>query len=117
MVPQRLVGTTPGPCTPKLKRKMKSSKLDWRSSDYIPSDNQSKSKMNSGATVINSKASVGRNRYSYSPTPEVILDRIPCPITGCGNFGGRGYKRSYIVKHLNSHTAVIKASAGEREKL
>ena len=58
-----------------------------------------------------------RQIISESSKSKIVLDRIWCPVSGCGNFGGRGYKRSYIVKHLNSHTEILKARAEEREKV
>ena len=40
-----------------------------------------------------------------------------CPITGCKNFGGRGYARSTFVNHINnSHSHTILADDTEREK-
>ena len=56
-----------------------------------------------GVPMKKRRKEVQPNTYQKAlqfPKPEVVLDRISCPVSGCGNFGGRGYKRSYIVKHL-----------------
>ena len=51
------------------------------------------------------------------PNPKVTLSRISCPVKGCRNCGGKGYKRSYIFQHLKSHVAELLASQPEREEL
>ena len=39
----------------------------------------------------------------------IALDvRHDCPIPGCYNYGGRGYKDSTIIGHLQTHSAVIR---------
>ena len=49
--------------------------------------------------------------------PNVSLGKIWCPVKGCKNFGGKGYMRSYIFKHLKSHVVELSASEAERVKL
>ena len=40
-----------------------------------------------------------------------------CPVTGCKNNGGLGYKDSYFSKHISAHNAILVQSAEEREKV
>ena len=44
-------------------------------------------------------------------------DRIDCPVTGCRNCGGKGYKRSYIIRHMRDHVTELKRSSEERDKV
>lgn len=37
-----------------------------------------------------------------------------CPISGCHNFGGRGYARSTFVNHLNTHCRIFLTNESER---
>ena len=45
-----------------------------------------------------------------------LTRRHDCPITGCDNWGGKGYMDSTIIKHLNSHSNVIRDSATEKAR-
>ena len=55
---------------------------------------------------------------TYNPWSYLALTRrFNCPVTGCGNFGGRGFMRSTIVKHLNNHRDAIRSNPAERAKV
>ena len=44
-------------------------------------------------------------------------ERFMCPITGCKNFGGRGYARSTFIRHINNaHQHIMLSDETERTK-
>ena len=49
------------------------------------------------------------------PHQGCALGRIWCPVSGCENYRGRGYKYSYFKKHICAHNAILVQSAEERE--
>ena len=44
------------------------------------------------------------------------LRRHMCPVSGCRNFGGRGYARSTFVNHLNTHSRILLTNEIERTR-
>ena len=126
------VGNTPGPCPASCRSTLS---LEQKTTSMFSSNFSSKlrldqTKMGRYALDGSNSETCGkaikkrsREAQDYKPKitnssePEVALDRIWCPISGCENFGGRGYKRSYIVKHLNSHNDVLMASEEKKTKL
>ena len=42
--------------------------------------------------------------------------RYNCPITGCKNFGERGYARSTFIAHLNTHCRTLLTDESEKSK-
>ena len=56
--------------------------------------------------------------HQGSENPRIMTHnwRYMCPITGCKNFGGRGYARSTFIDHLNTHCLMLLANENERAR-
>ena len=61
---------------------------------------------------VTNRKEAPRVRKAGVETTDVIKDRIDwrnvhCPIPGCGNRGGKGFRRNGITKHLSGQHSVI----------
>ena len=122
------VGETPGPCPSRRcqKQSPKANSLNILSPAQEVSQTKMEKFVSDACHAVSCvqpmkkrrrEAHSSKQSISHSSKLKVSLDRISCPLSECGNFGGRGYKRSYIVKHLNSHADVLKTKPEERQKL
>ena len=67
---------------------------------------------------LTKKARITENHLCLPDNQRLTVNtrRYMCPITGCKNFGGRGYPRSTFIDHLNRHRHIFLANESEKPK-
>ena len=109
-------GNTPGP-HPRPPRRPESSHTTCAPLDRLGAREQVQ-RIPSASNTSLSRTDVTLAPISSPKSPCYIRHtrRYNCPISGCDKWGGKGYMDSTIIRHLNTHSKLMRNNPAERMK-